>query len=153
MNNFLTFKKIVQGSGETLGVNRAWYRTLEIKRKTDKPFGSYIINVTNLTFSHRPASPATFLVAQSYYYSSIVQLGEMPQTESHGIPLYKVRLVHKNNYTDYLDISPQVGSVDGERWGVYIASLCNTINDVTTVAFTDVTTEDVGSNVIEVTPA
>ena len=152
MNNFLTFKKIVQGSSETLDVNNAWYRTLEIKRKSSNPFGSYIINVTTLSFKKKQPSPATFLVAHSYYYSSIVQLGKMPQTVNPGLPLYKVRLVHKNN-ADYLDISPQVGSAGGERWGVYIDSLCNTINDVTTVAFTDVTTEDVDSNVIEVTPA
>lgn len=75
----------------------------------------------------------------------------MPQQESHGFPLYKVRLVHKNQ-TDYFDISPQVGSTGGEKWGVFVTSLCNT-NDVTVVDFTDVTTENVGSNVIEVTPA
>jgi hypothetical protein len=151
MNSFLTFKKIVQDSDQTLEVNHAWYRTLEIKRKSSNPFGSYIINVTTLSFKNRQPSPATFLVAHSYFNSSIVQLGQMPQIISPGSPLYKVRLVHKNN-TDYFDVSPQVSS-NSERWGVYIASLCNTINDVTTVAFTDVTTEDVGSNVIEVTPA
>ena len=151
MNNFLTFKKIVQVTGGSLEVNHAWHRTLEIKRISPDPFGSYIINVTTLSFYHRPPSPATFLVAHSYNYSSIVQLGKMPQASSQGIPLYKVRLVHKNN-TDYFDISPLVGSAGGEKWGVYITSLCNTMRHVTAVNFTDVTTEDVGSNVIEVTP-
>lgn len=88
----------------------------------------------------------TFLLEASYSHHGLFQIGK--KIPSVTAQLVKVRAVQKNR-TIYFDINVKAGN----NWYVTIYPLNGETSNINTVAFTDVTTEDVGTNVTEVTPA
>ena len=88
----------------------------------------------------------TFLLEASHSEHGLFQIGKkIPGVTA---PLNKVRAVQKSR-TIYFDINV----ITGDNWYVTIYPLNGETSNIDTVAFTDVTSEDVGTNVTEVTPA
>ena len=107
--------------------------------------GSYMIHVSS-GYTHHAPSPMTFLLEASSTYHGLFQIGKkIPSVTS---PLNKVRAVQKSR-TIYFDINV----IAGDNWYVTIYPLNGETSNINTIAFTDVTSEDVGTNVTEVTPA
>ena len=88
----------------------------------------------------------TFLLEASYTYHGLFQIGK--KIPSVTAQLNKVRAVQKSR-TIYFDLNVKAG----DNWYVTIYPLNGETSNISTVAFTDVTSEDVGTNVTEVTPS
>jgi hypothetical protein len=125
--------------------SQGWYRLFQSVSTGGMGVGSYMIHVSSGYIHHEP-SPMTFLLETSFNHHGLFQIGN--KVPSVTAPLKKVRAVQKSK-TVYFDINV----IAGDNWYVTIYPLNGETSNINTVGFTNVTSEDVGTNVTEVTPA
>lgn len=91
-----------------------------------------------------------FQLAHSYNTHYFAQIGKRP-TISTSSDYNAVRVIQKD-HSLFIDVKASVGPTGGNYGQVDIISLNNIISNITIINFTDVTSEDPGSNYTEITP-